>query len=887
MKAVDYFGNKKNAVITFIFSAVVCIIFASLYYFHIKKNFINQAKSELRAVAELKISEIVKSNYDELNDAKLISSDYTILKYLDKIISEKAFNRSELKHIFSELKLEHGYKNILFVDNKYQIRFDSNNEKFEIPDLLLKVIKENKGNAEAFTTDIFYCPVHKEIHIEYISQVKFNNESLGYLVFILDPGDLLFALTKNYPGEKKTTETVIVKKEGDYVMPISPLKFRENPELKIKTPLSKKNYPSVEALKGEKKFFDGVDYRNEKIISFISPIEGTNWFFVSKVDEAEIYKEINKQVFALIIFMLLFLIASFFLIFWLYHYQQRNLYRELFNEQKTITENESEFKTILYSIGDALIITDKFGMINNINPVAENLTGWKETEAKGKSIEEVIRIINEQTRNKVENPVEKVLREGTVVGLANHTLLISKDGKEIPIADSGAPIKNDEGEILGVVLVFRDQTKEREAIAKIEKSEFRLNRAEIASKSGNWELHLDTKKIIGSKGACLIYGVNASEFDYETIKKIPLHEYRPKLDEALKNLIERNIPYEVEFKIRALDSGEIKDIHSIAFYDSERKIIFGIIQDVTQRKEIEKKLAESEANLLSLINNKDQAIWSLDENYNLIICNDYFKNSYKAAYNYELKVGINLVEILPPKLKAFWKPKYDKALSGEKVDFEFSETILGKKYYFQVFLNPIFIDGKIKGVSALSVDITELKEAEEKLESSEINYRTIFNSTSEAVFIDDASTGQMIDINDTVLKMYGYDSKEEVLALNIGELSANIGEYSNERAQELIRKTIEEGPQRFEWLAKRKDGSTFWIEMYLKKTYILGQERILAVGREIDEQKKAKEKILNQLAELQRWQNVMLNREDRVIELKKEVNELLQQLGKQKKYEIT
>jgi len=204
-----------------------------------------------------------------------------------------------------------------------------------------------------------------------------------------------------------------------------------------------------------------------------------------------------------------------------------------------------------------------------------------------------------------------------------------------------------------------------------------------------------------------------------------------------------------------------------------------------------------------------------------------------------------------------------------------------------VFLNPIFINEKIKGVSALSVNITDLKEAEAKLEFSEINYRTIFNSTSEAVFIDDASTGKMIDINDTVLKMYRYDSKEEVLALNIGELSANIGEYNDQRAQELIKKTIEEGPQRFEWLAKRKDGSTFWIEMYLKKTLILGQERILVVGREIDEQKKAKEKILNQLAELQRWQNVMLNREDRVIELKKEVNELLRQSGKQKKYEIT
>ncbi|PJA97293.1 MAG: hypothetical protein CO129_02120, partial [Ignavibacteriales bacterium CG_4_9_14_3_um_filter_34_10] len=644
MKSINFFGNKKNAVITFILSAVVCIIFGSLYYLHIKKSFINQAKSELRTVAELKISEIVKSNYDELNDAKLISSDYTILKYLDKIISGRAFNRSELKHIFSELKLEHGYENILFVDNKYQVRFDSNNQKFEIPELVLRVIKENEGNPEAFTTDIFYCPIHKGIHIEYISTIEFNNKPLGYLVFILNPDNLLFTLTQNYPGEKKTTETVIVKKEGDYVLPLSPLKFRENPELKIKIPLSKKNYPAVEALKGEKKFFDGVDYRNEKIISFISPIEGTNWFFVLKVDEAEIYKEINKQVFSLIIFMLLFFTASFFLIFWLYHYQQRNLYRKLYGEQKTITENESKFKTILYSIGDALIITDQFGMIKNINPVSENLTGWQESEAKGKTIEEVFRIINEQTRNKVENPVEKVLSEGTVVGLANHTLLISKDGKEIPIADSGAPIKNDEGEILGVVLVFRDQTKEREANRKIKESEDRLNRGEIVSKSGNWELNLTSKKMFSSEGAALIYGVEQTEFDYDIVKSVPLPEYRKMLDGALMNLLQNKSPYDVEFKIKAVDSGEIKDIHSITVFDKGKNTLFGIIQDITQRKTIEKKLAESEANLLSMINNKDQAIWSLDENYNLIICNDFFKNAYKAAYNFELKGGVNLVE---------------------------------------------------------------------------------------------------------------------------------------------------------------------------------------------------------------------------------------------------
>ncbi len=105
------------------------------------------------------------------------------------------------------------------------------------------------------------------------------------------------------------------------------------------------------------------------------------------------------------------------------------------------------FRTILYSIGDAVITTDSSGRIRHMNHVAEKLTGWNEPEARGRALSEVFRIINEKTRRTVENPAEKVLQKGVIVGLANHTLLISKDGHELPIADSGAPIKTDSGEI--------------------------------------------------------------------------------------------------------------------------------------------------------------------------------------------------------------------------------------------------------------------------------------------------------------------------------------------------------------------------------------------------------------------------------------------------------
>lgn len=124
-------------------------------------------------------------------------------------------------------------------------------------------------------------------------------------------------------------------------------------------------------------------------------------------------------------------------------------------------------RVTLASIGDAVITTDAQGRVTFLNPVAESLTGWAQQEAAGIALETVFRIVNENTRGTVESPTIRALRDGVIVGLANHTLLISKDGTERPIDDSAAPIRNSKGEVGGVVLVFRDVTERREHEASL------------------------------------------------------------------------------------------------------------------------------------------------------------------------------------------------------------------------------------------------------------------------------------------------------------------------------------------------------------------------------------------------------------------------------------
>jgi PAS domain S-box-containing protein len=130
---------------------------------------------------------------------------------------------------------------------------------------------------------------------------------------------------------------------------------------------------------------------------------------------------------------------------------------------RKLKESEARATRILQSIGDAVIVTDAEGRITRINSVAEVLTGWTHEEAMGRALTEVFRVFSEETRQVVESPVDKVKRLGSVVGLANHTILKAKGDREIHIDDSGAPIRNDEGELTGIVLVFRDINERRVA----------------------------------------------------------------------------------------------------------------------------------------------------------------------------------------------------------------------------------------------------------------------------------------------------------------------------------------------------------------------------------------------------------------------------------------
>lgn len=210
--------------------------------------------------------------------------------------------------------------------------------------------------------------------------------------------------------------------------------------------------------------------------------------------------------------------------------------------KEELKQEHERFKVTLKSIGDGVITTDAKGFIDFINPVAQELTGYNELEAVGRHIRDIFNIVNEYTGEAVEVPIDTVLRKGIVKGLANHTVLIRKDGSKASIADSAAPIKNIDGQIVGVVLVFQDITVHRE----IEKSREQLAFIVKSSREAIFSLDLDYRITSWNKGAESIYGYKAEEILGKSAYILVPRELYRELDEHIAQALSERTPLHYE-----------------------------------------------------------------------------------------------------------------------------------------------------------------------------------------------------------------------------------------------------------------------------------------------------------------------------------------------------
>ena len=254
-------------------------------------------------------------------------------------------------------------------------------------------------------------------------------------------------------------------------------------------------------------------------------------------------------------------------------------------------EERERLRVTLASIGDAVIVADELGLVASMNAAAESLTAWRQENAKGKRLEQVFRIVNEDTRQGIEDPVARVARDGAIVGLANHTLLIARDGTERPIDDSAAPIVDAAGLFRGVILVFRDVTEKRRANKALLRSQ-----RELADMFENSALPIHS---VGPDG--IILRANQAELDMLGYSKdeyvghhiAGFHVEQRVIDDILTRLSRGEILHNYESQLRCND-GSIKDVlitSSVLWEEGKFVHTRCFTRDITDRKRAEDAMA--------------------------------------------------------------------------------------------------------------------------------------------------------------------------------------------------------------------------------------------------------------------------------------------------------
>ena len=316
---------------------------------------------------------------------------------------------------------------------------------------------------------------------------------------------------------------------------------------------------------------------------------------------------------------------------------------------EALHEQREWCRVTLASIGDAVITTDINGGVTFLNPVAQSLTGWTLEEAAGQPLDRVFRIINEESRQPVESPAVRALREGVVVGLANHSLLIAKDGTERPIDDSAAPIRNDKGEVAGVVLVFRDISERRRQeqhvqdaltyadniIATLREPFLVLDktlRVQTANRAFYQTFHAEKEETEGH----FIYDLGNGQWNIPRLRTCWRESCRTAIPFMTYD-VEHDFPA-IGKKIMLLNARRFESV------DSQPDLILLAIEDITERKQAEIAVQTSEVRYRRLFQTAKDGILILDANTLKIIDANPFMTEL-LGYAHDEFLGKELWEI--------------------------------------------------------------------------------------------------------------------------------------------------------------------------------------------------------------------------------------------------
>lgn len=725
--------RKRYLVLLALLVFIMVTSAAFFYYNYQAEEILNERKDEIKTIAELKSREInnwIKERTSDIN----VFSESTLF---NDVVSDYIYYPSERSAKLIENQLEliksnYDYDELFITNVEEEIKIILKTGTDDTLNIPVETIRKSISNSKVEFSDFYICPLRGGIHLDFTAPLmNRNNEVTAVIVFRIDPNRYLYPLISSWPNTNRKGETFILRKEGDYALFLNELLYKKNTALKLKVPITESQYPSVQAILGYQGIWEGVDYLGETVLSYIKDIEGTSWYLVAKLDKSTIFEELNYR--AILISIIGLLITSFALMGLAYFYisKQKDLLYEISRVDKELLAAQSKFKTILYSIGDAVITTDEKGIVQQINSAAEKITGWTEADAEGIGLELIFHLENAKTGDRIDSSVDEILVGKVTSTLTEEAILVSTKGKRIPVSESKSPIKDENGDIIGVVFVLRDQTENYLKQKALEESEEKFRKIFEDSPLGKSMTTLDGK-INVNNAFCKMLGYTESELADLHWKEITHPDDHNKSEKITQELFNEQIETATYEKRYLHKSGNIvwANVTTSIHKDSNGNKLFFLttVQNITERIEAQQKILEEKKFTESVINAMPGIFYLADQAGNLIKWNNKLEELSGLSEN-EIQ-GVKLFDLIAPHDREKMTQAFKQAFnSGEViVEAEFASRI---KNHIPFYFNGIKILKDDKPVLlVIGIDISERLFAEKR-------YRSLFDNSPVAIWEED------------------------------------------------------------------------------------------------------------------------------------------------------
>lgn len=604
--------SQRAFIALFVSITIITIVIGSAYLSSLRSTFIKTKKDEISGFADLKVSQIVRWWHERLGDAILIKSNSSLIRQVNDLIADE--NNLEVKEsltgLFQTYLNTFDYRSVEIIDNKGIVRLIVP-ETEQIQDLyphpLIPAVFETQN---VMLTDIHQPGRNRPTQIDLIipleGESKLINRGSSAIVFTIDPEKILYPLLKSWPTSSKTSETLLVRQEGDSVVYLNPLRHKVNDSLLLKRSMNDTNLIAAKAVKGFVGIIEGIDYRDIPVLGATKRIPGSGWYMVSKVDVSEINDQLKEQIVTVILLIILVISAFGSLIGWTLWHQRVRFYRQKYEAEMKQMALRKHFDYLVKYANDIVLLMDYNLDIVEVNDRAIEIYQYSHEEITGMNVR-LLRLpeYDRQLDEKIE-----ILRQS---GNATYeTIHRRKDGSVFPIEIS-ARLFEIEGKQY-FQSIGRDITERRKIEANLK---LLLERYDIATRAGKlavWDWDIKNDKLLWDDRVYELFGVKKGEVTpvYDSWLRILHPEDVEKANLHIMNALTGSSEYDTEFRV-IQPGGNVRYIKAygqvVKDQDGNPARLIGINYDITERKIAELSLQLTEQTYRDLFETVSDAIY--------------------------------------------------------------------------------------------------------------------------------------------------------------------------------------------------------------------------------------------------------------------------------------